>query len=141
MTSTRVSLIATSAAVALWALKGLAIGAAGGLGRSPFEGPLFLAGLLSFVVAAVALGVAALPGRGRGIRALAGLGTLLAGVAVAAGVDALVSTFQPADADRHWARTEVNLWAVAVLALLLALWLNRGRANRTNEHPVAVPAA
>lgn len=141
MTSTRVSLIATSAAVALWALKGLAISAAGGLGRSPFEGSLFLAGLISFVVAAVALGVAALPGRGRGIRALAGLGTLLAGVAVAAGVDALVSTFQPADADRHWAWTEVNLWAVAVLALLLALWLNRGRANRTNEHPVAVPAA
>ena len=141
MTSTRFSLIACSAAAALWALKGLAIGSAGGLGESPFEGPLFFAGLISFVVAAAALGVAALPGRGRVIRALAGLGTVLLGMAVAAGVDALVSSFQPADADRHWAWTEVNLWVVATLALLLALRLNRARSDGSIAQPAAVPAA
>ena len=141
MTSTRVSLIACSAAAGLWALKGLAIGSAGGLGESPFEGPLFFAGLISFIVAAATLGVAALPGRGRAIRALAGLGTVLLGFAVAAGVDALVSGFQPPAPDRHWAWTEVNLWVVAALALLLALRLDRARSDRSTGHPAAVPAA
>ena len=140
MTSTRVSLIAASAAAVLWALKGLAIGSAGGLGESPFEGPLFFAGLVSFVVATVALGVSALPGRGALVRGLAGVGAVLAGIAVAAGVDSLVTAFQPADADRHWAWTEVNLWVVAALVLALSVRLNRARTDRSDVHPAAVAA-
>ncbi|QIK67994.1 hypothetical protein G7072_18070 [Nocardioides sp. HDW12B] len=139
MTSTRVSFIAASAAAALWALKGLAIGSAGGLGESPFEGPFFLTGLASFVIASVALGVAVLPRRAVPVRALAGLGVVVAGFAVAAGIDTLVSSIVPPDADRHWAYTEVNLWVVA--AALLAITLRLHRAGSDRVPAAAVPVA
>ena len=138
MTSTRFAFIAASTAAALWALKGLAIGSAGGLGESPFEGPFFLAGLASFVVASVALGVAALPGRAAAIRGLAGLGVVAAGFALAAGVDTVVSSVVPPDADRHWAYTEVNLWVVAAVVLALALRLDRAGSDRVRRTPVPV---
>ena len=139
MTSTRVSFIAASAAAALWALKGLAIGVAGGLGESPLEGPFFLTGLAAFVVASVALGVAALPSRAAALRALGGLGVVVAGFALAAGVDALVSSVVPADADRHWAYTEVNLWLVAAVVLAVTLRLHRAGSDRVPT--AAVPVA
>jgi hypothetical protein len=47
------------AAVAAWGIKAVAIGVAGGLEKSPFEGPLFRIGLLALVVAFAAAGVAA----------------------------------------------------------------------------------
>ena len=58
MNSSRIALVAAVAAAASWTLKAVAIGTAGGLDKSPLEGPLFFAGCSCFVVASVALGVA-----------------------------------------------------------------------------------
>ena len=58
MTSRRIALWASIAAATFWTAKSIAIGLAGGLDKSPLEAPLFFLGLISFVVAVVALGVA-----------------------------------------------------------------------------------
>jgi hypothetical protein len=140
MTSTRISLLASSAAVVLWGLKGVAIGAAGGLGRSPAEGPFFLTGLVAMVVAASALGLAVTTGRHRALRvAAAVLGPFL-GAALAGLVDAGIRVFLPLTDDRPWVWNELNLWVLAVVGLALALRLDReGTASRPSWS--AVPAA
>ena len=128
MNSSRIAFIAAvTAVVQLGTLKAVAIGTAGGLGRSPFEGPLFFAGLISFVVASVAVGVALTRGRPR-------VGPVVTGVVVAPvvgigftmAIDTLVGALQPASPLRHWVWTEVNLWAVA-LAVLALTHAVRGR--------------
>jgi hypothetical protein len=131
MNSSRVALVAALAAAACWTLKAVAIGAAGGLGQSPFEGPLFLAGLVCFVVSAVALGVALTRGRPAWVRAVTGLVVApVVGVGFTAVVDALVGALQPMSPLRHWAWSEVNLWVVAVVGLGVALAVRRAPAGR-----------
>lgn len=124
-TSTRTALFAAIAAAGLWGAKTLSIGLAGGLDKSPLEGPLFLAGLAASVVASVALGVALTRGRAGWLRAVTGLGTLLGGFGVAMAVDASVGLFETADQARHWVWTEFNLWVLAVLILALTLTVRR----------------
>ena len=58
MTASRLAVLAAAASVVAWGLKAVAIGVAGGLDQSPLEGPLYLLGLVSIVVAFAALGVA-----------------------------------------------------------------------------------
>ena len=116
MTSTRIALYAAVAAAVSWTAKAVAIGVAGGLDKSPFEGPLFLTGLLFALVASASLGVALTRGRPAWLRALSGLGAALvltvAGVVVAGGlVDALVAP----EPQRHWAWAESSLWVLAAL--------------------------
>ena len=127
MNSSRIALAAAVAAAVSWTLKAVAIGTAGGLGRSPFEGPLFFAGLLSFVVAAIALGVALTRGRPRWVRVVTGAVVAPAvGIGFTLTIDALVGAVRPESPLRHWVWTEVNLWVVALVALALAVTA-RGR--------------
>jgi MYXO-CTERM domain-containing protein len=131
MTSPRIALFAAVSAVVLWAVKAIAIGVAGGLDRSPLEAPLFFAGLLCFVTAAVTLGVALTRGRSAWLRVLTGVIVApAAGVAFPVLVDALVGAFQSAGQDRPWVWTEFNLWAAAIVALALALVVRRREAVR-----------
>lgn len=122
MNSSRIALIAALSAVISWTLKAVAIGTAGGLGKSPFEGPLFFIGLISYVVATVAFGFACTRGRPRWVRVVIGVvvAPVLA-IGVSAVIGAVVGALQPADPDRHWVWAEVGLWAVAILALTLTL--------------------
>jgi hypothetical protein len=116
MNSTRITVIAASAAVVAWAAKALAIGVAGGLDKSPLEVPFFLLGLVSALVAVGALAVSVL-GRtrwwARTGAVLAGLVTLFVFVALTTRALDAVATSD------HWIWSEVNLWvtSLAVLAL------------------------
>lgn len=125
MNSRRIALWATLAAATSWAAKSVAIGVAGGLDKSPLETPLFIAGLISFVVAAVTLGIAATSGARTWIRIFAGVGGFVVGFALTLIVDAVVGAFHSPGADRHWVWTEFNLWVAALTALAITLLLNR----------------
>jgi hypothetical protein len=127
MNSRRIALWAALAAASSWTFKSVAIGVAGGLDKSPFEGPLFFLGLLSFVAAVVALGVALTEGGRSWVRVPAGVGGFAVGLALTLVVDAAVAAIAPEDADRHWIWTELNLWVVAIVALALAIRLQRPR--------------
>lgn len=122
----RVAVASAGLAVTLWAAKSVAIGLAGGLGRSPAENPLYLAGLACFLVAAFSLGFALTRGRPVVLRVAAGaLGPVL-GFALAVTIDAALRSIRPPHAS--WVWTELNLWVIAPLALILALGLARRTA-------------
>ena len=125
MNSRRVALWAAVAAVTAWTAKSVAIGVAGGLDKSPLEAPLFFAGLVSFVVAVVTLGVAATSGRRTGMRVVAGVGAFAVGFVFTMGVDAGVEAFYASGEERHWVWTEFNLWVSCLVALGIAVALNR----------------
>lgn len=125
MTSRRIALWAAVAAAVSWTAKSVAIGAAGGLDKSPLEAPLFFLGLVSFVVALVALGVAATAGASTWLRVVAGVGAFIAGFAVTLAVDAAVGAFYSSGVDRYWVWTEFNLWVAGLAALAIAVVLNR----------------
>jgi hypothetical protein len=131
MNSRRIALWAAVAAAAAWTAKSVAIGVAGGLDKSPFEAPLFFAGLVCFVVAVVALGVAATAGARTWMRVGAGVGAFFAGFAVTVAIDELVGAFHGSGAERHWVWTEFNLWVVSLVALTVALMLNRTHEPRS----------
>lgn len=120
MSSARLALIAAVVAAVSWAVKAVAIALAGGLGESPAEGPLFLLGMVSIVVAAGSLGVALTSGRQRGVRAIGAMAVIV-GVMLLAGLTNLVVSAVRPD-DPHWVWGEVNLWvgAAVVLAVCLA---------------------
>ena len=139
MNSRRIALWAAVAAAVSWTAKSVAIGVAGGLDKSPLEAPLYFAGLISFVVAIVALGFAAISGARTWVRVLAGAGAFVTGVALTIVVDAVVGAFSSSTGERHWVWTEFNLWVVSLTALTVALLLNRSRTS--TAHPLAVPAA
>ncbi len=130
MNSRRIALWAAVAAATLWAAKSAAIGAAGGLDKSPLEGPLFLAGLASFVVAVIALGFALTPRARTWVRMAAGTGAFLLGFAATTAVNAGVEAVRPLSADRTWVWAEVNLWVAAVVVLAITVSLNRSRRPR-----------
>ena len=132
MNSSRIALLAAVAAVVSWTLKAVAIGTAGGLDKSPLEGPLFFTGLLCFVVAVVAVGVALTRGRPGWVRAVAGVVVApVLGIGATLAVDALVGALRPTDPLRHWVWAEINLWVVAAAVLGLALAVRRhGAASR-----------
>lgn len=126
MTSTRIALYAAVAAAVSWTAKAVAIGAAGGLGESPIEGPLFFTGLLFTLVATAALGVALTHGRPAWLRAatgvLAAVGLTLFGVLVA---DGLVDVLVEPGPQRHWAWAEASLWVVAALMVAATVSVQR----------------
>lgn len=121
MNTTRMALTTALLAAGAWTAKAVAIGIAGGLGRSPLENPLFFLGLAACMVAMAACGVAWARRAAVPVRIAAGLGAVVAGWLTVVLVGALVG-------DRtagHWAWTELNLWVVAALTLGLAAWLDR----------------
>ncbi len=131
MTSRRIALWAALAAATSWTVKSVAIGIAGGLDKSPFEAPLFFLGLVSFVVAAVALGVGLTSGHRTWVRIAAGLGGFVTGFVLTMLVDAAVGAFHAAGVERHWVWTEFNLWVAALVAVGVAVALNRAGRART----------
>lgn len=126
MTSSRIALYAAVAAAVSWTAKAVAIGAAGGLGESPIEGPLFFTGLLFVLVATAGLGVALTRGRPTWLRALTGVlsavGLTLVSVLVA---DGLVDVFVEPGPQRHWAWSEMSLWVVAALMVAATVGMQR----------------
>jgi ABC-type spermidine/putrescine transport system permease subunit II len=125
MKSSRIALIAAAAAVGCWTLKAIAIGMAGGLGKSPFEGPLFFAGLVSFVIAAVSLGVALTVRARTWQRIFAGVGAFGVGLVGFLVVDGLVASMRGPEESAHWVWMELNLWIMGTVGLLVALHAHR----------------
>jgi len=126
MTAGRVALLGATGAVVFWAAKATAIGVAGGLDKSPLEGPLFVAGLLSALVGAAALGAWLLAGRPVWLRTLGALGVMVL-VVLSAGVGgAVAAALQPAEPGWVWG--EVNLWVSAVV-LAVAVLVQRSRTQ------------
>lgn len=106
-----------------WIAKAVAIGAAGGLGRSPLEDPLFFLGFGAQLVASIALALALTAARPLVVR----IGAIVGGAVVVFGfvtaVNSVIQRVQPIDASWVWG--EINLWVVAVLMLGLALLTRR----------------
>lgn len=127
--SARVALTAAALAVTFWAAKATAIGIAGGLDRSPFESPLFLAGLIAFVIAGASLGVAATYGRALWVRVAGGALAFVAFLALAQAVGAVTAALAPADPSWVWA--ELELWVIAPVALLCARVVAQLRSARS----------
>ena len=124
MTARRLALLGAAGAVVLWALKATAIGTAGGLDKSPLEGPLFLAGLVSALVGAGALGAWVLAGRPTWMRVAGTVGAIILLVLSAGVGGAIAAALQPDDPSWVWG--EVNLW-VSALVLAAAVLVQRSR--------------
>lgn len=129
MNITRLALGATIAATTLWTAKTVAIGVAGGLGRSPLESPLFLLGLACCLVAGAATGIAVARRRSTAGRVLSALGGIVATSLVAVIASAVVAAVAPSSPG--WAWEEVNLWAtvLALLAVNVHLSVRRSRVE------------
>ena len=124
MTAARIALVSAIAAVVAWALKGVAIGAAGGLDKSAFESPLFAIGMVALVVAVAAFGVAVTAGRPAWQRALAGIAAVVIGVVGTILIQTVIDALLPDSAG--WVQEEAGLWASSLLAaVLIFLWLRR----------------
>jgi hypothetical protein len=124
MTASRIALVAAVTSAVMWALKGVAIGVAGGLDRSPWEGPLFILGLLAHVIALGALGAAITSGRSLPLRALAAAAGVAAGYVLSMLAAALAAGIMPASTG--WVRSEAGLWLAALLAVAVtAVWYAR----------------
>ena len=129
MTALRIAAGAAVAAAGSWGLKALVIGLAGGLDRSPLEGPFFFVGLVLLLVAFVAAGVAATTGRPRPVRILGGIGGALVGAVAFFLVETGVGALVPESAG--WVKEEAGLWAISVLtAVALLLWVTAQERGR-----------
>ena len=132
MTAARVATYATIGAVAAWTVKALVIGLAGGLNKSPAEGPLFFLGMILFTVGVVSIGLAITTGRSLVVRVLGVVGTVAVFMVVWLAIDTVIASLAPAN-DPHWVWAEAQLWVIAVaVAVGWQAWV-RGR------RPVAEP--
>ncbi len=125
MTAARVATYATIGAVAAWAVKALAIGLAGGLDESPAESPLFILGMLLFLVGVVAIGLAITAGRSVVARVVGVVGTVAVTWVVWLAIDTVIASMAP-ERDAHWVWAELQLWVIAVaVAVGWQFWLGR----------------
>lgn len=123
-------MLAAVGAVLGWGLKAVAIGVAGGLDRSPFEGPLYFLGLIAIVIAFAALGVAVAGRRPVPIKVLGAVAGVFAGVGLSLATDALAGAVVPESAG--WVAEEAGLWLGALVALAVtAYWHSRQAAGGT----------
>lgn len=118
MNTSRIAVVAALATVAAWTAKAVAIASAGGLGRSPWEGPLFLLGFACLLVAVASIGLAAAVGQSFARRALSATASIVATVVVALLVNLVVARLEPSHPGWVWG--ELNLWVLALLALAAA---------------------
>jgi hypothetical protein len=119
MNTPRIAVIAAASAVVAWAVKAVAIGVAGGLDKSPFEGPFFLIGLVCFVVAVCTLAVSAVGRHGWLARIGAVIASVAGTVAVTAVIGLLIDAVVTSD---HWAWYELNLWVISLGLLAFVTW-------------------
>lgn len=108
----------TVGAVVAWGVKALVIGLAGGLDKSPLEGPLFILGLVLYVLGLVAIGLAVTAGRTVVVRILGGVAAVVAGFAAFLVIDTIIAGMAP-DVDPHWAWAEAQLWISSVATAIL----------------------
>lgn len=121
MSASRLAVLAAIASVVAWGLKAVAIGVAGGLDKSPLEGPLFVLGLVAIVVASASLGVAVAGERTLAFKVLGGLVGVLIGFGLSMLASAVAATLIPDSAG--WVQAEAGLWFSALLALgITATW-------------------
>ena len=125
MEISRIAVISALISIGAWTAKSVAIGLAGGLDRSPLEGPLFLLGLASFVATVVLLALALTTGRPLALRVLAVLVGVVTAIGFSVATDVLLSAVRPPDPS--WVWSEVNLWVGAAALLALVLVTDRGR--------------
>ena len=119
-------------AVLAWGLKAVAIAVAGGLDKSPFEGPLFFLGLAANVIAFVALGVAVAGPRGTAAKVGGAVLGIVVGFAVTMLADSLAGAVVPESAG--WVAEEAGLWVAALLALgITGYWYRRSTSGRTGS--------
>lgn len=124
MTASRLAVLAAAASVAAWGLKAVAIGVAGGLDQSPLEGPLYLLGLVSIVVAFAALGVAVAGDRAVIVTIIGAVVGVLVGFALSMLASVAATAIIPDSAG--WVQAEAGLWFSALLALgVTAYWRTR----------------
>ncbi len=127
------------AAAVLWAAKAVAIGSAGGLGRSPAEAPLFFLGMICWAVAVVTGGLGLSRGRSAGVRVLAVLAAVAAAALFTLLISAAVVAVQP---DRpSWIWGEVNLWVLAIVTLVVAFGAVGAHSRRSSaaERTISAP--
>lgn len=127
MSASRFALLAAVVSVVAWGLKAVAIGAAGGLDRSPFEGPLYLLGLIAIVVAFAALGVAVAGQRSVIVRAVGAVLGVLVGFGLSMLSSVAATALVPDSAG--WVQAEAGLWFSALLALGLTTYWHLGRVR------------
>jgi hypothetical protein len=120
-------LAAAVTSTCLWSAKSVAIGLAGGLDKSPAEGPLFLLGLLAHLTGWIALAVWSTRGRTRGIRTAVVAATVPAVVLATLVIQLLIGVLEPADPAWFW--SELNLWVLSVALLVLATSVVRRSAG------------
>jgi hypothetical protein len=124
MTPLRFATLAAVAAAMSWALRGVVIAIAGGLGRSPLEGPLFVAGLVLFAIGSAAVGVELAGDQRTAVRAAGAVGGLALGAVVYWVVSTVVGALVPGRFG--WVQDESGLWAVGLFSsAVLGLWLAR----------------
>jgi hypothetical protein len=125
MRTEQLATVAAWAALAAWALKALAIWAAGGLGQSPIESLLFFAGLLAYVVGAFCFGYAAVVARRTVLRAVTGVVAVVALLALISLLQAVARATLPDSAG--WVTEEAGLWLSAAVLVTVSQW----RLSRT----------
>jgi hypothetical protein len=131
MTASRLAVLAAAASVVAWGLKAVAIGVAGGLDQSPLEGPLYLLGLVSIVIAFAALGVAVAGERAVIVRVIGAMVGVLVGFALSMLASVAATAIIPDSAG--WVQAEAGLWFSALLALGVAVyWRTRRGAEARN---------
>jgi hypothetical protein len=104
-----------------WSVKSLVIALAGGLDRSPLEGPLFLLGMVATVVGGMALGAAVAAARAVWVRVAA---AVLGAVVVAGAGSVLQTVLNAALPDSlGWFRNELGLIASAAVLTVVVFAL------------------
>jgi len=117
--------VLTVGAFVAWVVKAVVIGLAGGLDQSPLEGPLFIVGLVLYVLGVAAIGFAVMAGRSIPLRILGAIGAVALGLLATLALDAIVAGMAPDDP--HWVWSEAQLWIVSGLTAL-AWFALRNRA-------------
>lgn len=118
MNLNRLALSAAAITTVLWTAKAIAIALAGGLGRSPGEGPLFLLGFVACLTATVLTGMAIARRHSASGHVLAALSAVVIMGVYGVLEGSLISAVQPPHPGWVWG--ELNLWVLMLTLLAVA---------------------